>query len=174
MPSKYTGCSLDIVFFLKMLWFFWTLQVLLKCWCLTCYCVHTLTPRETERGQSPEYILKSWKNTIFNEYPAYFKSLLFKVLLRSKLPLSSSALVHILCPSALNTPLFGLFKFNKFIHFISSSGLIVQFNYNLWKNACKIKQNGSYLHAFITTCFPLFFHRATCHLNGKENLQWKG
>ena len=44
----------------------------------------------------------------------------------------------------------------------------------LWKNACKIKQNGSYLHAFITTCFPLFFHRATCHLNGKAPIQGGG
>ena len=55
-------CSLNIVFFLKMLWFFWTLQVLLQRWCLTWHCVHTLTPRgNRERGQSPEYILKSWK-----------------------------------------------------------------------------------------------------------------
>ena len=41
-----TGCSLIIVFFLKMLRFLWTLQVLLQRWCLTCHCVHTLTTRE--------------------------------------------------------------------------------------------------------------------------------
>ena len=29
----------------------------------------TDTEGETERGQSPEYILKSSKNTIFNEHP---------------------------------------------------------------------------------------------------------
>ena len=46
----YTGCSLNIVFFLKMLWFFWTLPV------------RTHWHRgETERGQSPEHILKSSK-----------------------------------------------------------------------------------------------------------------
>ena len=53
----YTGCWLNIVLFLKMLWFFWTLQVLsLQRWCLTC---HSLTDTEGKpRGQSPEYILK--------------------------------------------------------------------------------------------------------------------
>ena len=35
-------------FFLKILWFFWTLQVLLQHWFSTCLvCVHTLTRRET-------------------------------------------------------------------------------------------------------------------------------
>ena len=44
-----TGCSLNIVFFLWILWFFWTLPVLLQCWCLTYLCVQ--------------------KPTIFNEHP---------------------------------------------------------------------------------------------------------
>ena len=40
-------CPLFRVFFLKMLWFFLTLPVLLQRWCSTCpVCVHTLTPRE--------------------------------------------------------------------------------------------------------------------------------
>ena len=49
-----TGCLSNIVFFLKMLWFFWTLQGLLQRWCSTCLvCVHTLTPRENrEREES--------------------------------------------------------------------------------------------------------------------------
>ena len=53
LPS-YTGCSLNIVFFLKMLWFFWTLPVLLQRWCSTCLvCAHTLTLRENrERSES--------------------------------------------------------------------------------------------------------------------------
>ena len=39
-----------------MLWFFWTLQVLLQRWCLTCHCVHTLTPRgNRERTESGIY-----------------------------------------------------------------------------------------------------------------------
>ena len=38
-----TGCSSNFVFFLKLLWFFWTLPVLLRCWKLTCHCVNTLT-----------------------------------------------------------------------------------------------------------------------------------
>ena len=42
-----TGCSFNIVFFLKILWCFWTLQVLLQRWGLPCHCVHTLTPRGT-------------------------------------------------------------------------------------------------------------------------------
>ena len=51
-----TGCSLNIVFFCKMLWFFWTLQVLLQRWCSTCHCVHTLTPRgNRERPESGIY-----------------------------------------------------------------------------------------------------------------------
>ena len=37
-------------------------------------CTHTDTEEETERGQSPEYILKSSeKNTIFNEHPVWSK-----------------------------------------------------------------------------------------------------
>ena len=64
-----TGCSLNIVFFLKMLWFFWTLPVLLQRWCLTCRCVHSLTPRgNRERPESGIYF-KIFKNTIFNEHP---------------------------------------------------------------------------------------------------------
>ena len=48
----YTGCLLNIVFFLNILWFFWTLPVLLHRWCSTCLmCVHTLTHQEkTESG----------------------------------------------------------------------------------------------------------------------------
>ena len=39
-----TGCTLNIVFFLKI---FWTLPILLQRRCSTCLvCVHTLTPRE--------------------------------------------------------------------------------------------------------------------------------
>ena len=39
-----------------MLWFLWTLQVLLQRWCLTCYCVHTLTTRgNRERPESGIY-----------------------------------------------------------------------------------------------------------------------
>ena len=40
-------------------------QFCCKRWGLTWHCVHTLTPHrgETERGQSPEYILKSSKKT---------------------------------------------------------------------------------------------------------------
>ena len=51
---KYTGCSLHIVvFFLKILWFFWTLSDLLQRWCSTCLaCVHTLTPRENRERQA--------------------------------------------------------------------------------------------------------------------------
>ena len=61
--------TLNIVFFLKMLWFFWTLPVLLQRWCSTCLvCVHTLTLRETEKGQSPEYFKSSKKNN-FNKHP---------------------------------------------------------------------------------------------------------
>ena len=64
-----TGCSLNIVFFLKM--FFVTLQVLLlQRLCLTCHCVHTLTPRgNRERPESGIYFKFFEKNTIFNEHP---------------------------------------------------------------------------------------------------------
>ena len=42
-----TGCSLNIVYFLKIFWIFWTLPVLLQRWCSSCLaCVHTLTSRE--------------------------------------------------------------------------------------------------------------------------------
>ena len=49
-----TGCILNIVFFLKMLWFFLTLPVLLQRWCSTCHlAVHTLTLRINR--ESPEF-----------------------------------------------------------------------------------------------------------------------
>ena len=32
-------------------------------------CVHTLTPKKTEKGKSPEYFKIFEKNTIFNEHP---------------------------------------------------------------------------------------------------------
>ena len=41
-----TECSLNIVFFLKMFWFFWTLQVLLQRWWLTFHCAHTHSDTE--------------------------------------------------------------------------------------------------------------------------------
>ena len=46
-----TGCSLNIVFLLKKLWFFWTLPVLLQRWFSTCLvCVHWHWGK-TEKGQ---------------------------------------------------------------------------------------------------------------------------
>ena len=54
----YFTSSLVVVFH-KMLWFFWTLQVLLQRWLfyLPGVCTHT----DIERKQSPENILKSSK-----------------------------------------------------------------------------------------------------------------
>ena len=44
---SFTGYSLIIVFFLKVLWLFWTLPVLLHRWFSTCLVfVHTMTPRD--------------------------------------------------------------------------------------------------------------------------------
>ena len=67
----YTGCSLNIVFFLKILWFFWTLPVLLqRCWYSTCLvCVHTLTPKENRERQKSGIFKNLRKNTILNEQP---------------------------------------------------------------------------------------------------------
>ena len=60
-------------FFLKILWIFWTLPVLLQRWCSTCLvCVHTLTLGKTEKGQSPEYFKIFGKNTIFNEHSVQY------------------------------------------------------------------------------------------------------
>ena len=54
-----------------MLWFFWTLPVLLQRWCSTCMvCVYTHWHKgKTEKGQSPEYSKIFGKNTIFDEHP---------------------------------------------------------------------------------------------------------
>ena len=69
-PLKRTGCSLNIVFFLKMLWFFWTLPVLLQRWFSTCVCVHPLTPRGKQRKARVRNISKYLeKKTIFDEHP---------------------------------------------------------------------------------------------------------
>ena len=70
-----TGCSLNIFFFLKIYWFFWTLPVLLQRWFSTCLvCVDTLTPRE---NRVRNIFLKSEKNTIFNEHPVYIQEIKF-------------------------------------------------------------------------------------------------
>ena len=64
-----TGCSLNIVFCLKILWFFWTLPVLQQRWFSTCLlCVHKLTPRE---NRVRNILKNSEKNTIFNEHPVF-------------------------------------------------------------------------------------------------------
>ena len=65
---SYIGCSLNIVFFLKLLWFFCQFCFSAGVWPAI---VYTHWHRgETERGQSPEYIFKSSKKkTIFNERP---------------------------------------------------------------------------------------------------------
>ena len=54
-----------------MLWFFWTLQVLLQRWSLTCHCIYSLTPRQgnRERPGSGLYFKIFEENTIFNEHP---------------------------------------------------------------------------------------------------------
>ena len=58
-----------------MFWFFWTLTVLLRCWCSTCHLVVqawslVYTPRENwERPESGKYFKIFEKNTIFNEHP---------------------------------------------------------------------------------------------------------
>ena len=62
-----TGCSLNIVFFfLKVLWFFSTLRVLLQRWFSTCLvCVHTRTPRENrERPESGIFLKNRKKHNI--------------------------------------------------------------------------------------------------------------
>ena len=52
------------MFFLKILWFFWTLPVLLERWCSTCpVCVHTLTPRENRERQESRIFLNLRKKT---------------------------------------------------------------------------------------------------------------
>ena len=74
-------------FFLKILWFFWTLPVLMQRLCSTCLvCVHTLTPRENiERPESGIFsILRKRtpcisRNTGISEYiflkqPSFFKT----------------------------------------------------------------------------------------------------
>ena len=56
-------------FFLKILWFFWTLKVLLQRWWSTCHLVvrvHT-TLENRERPESGIYFKVFEKNTIFNE-----------------------------------------------------------------------------------------------------------
>ena len=56
-------------FFLKILWFFWTLPVLLQRWFSTCLvCVHTLTPREnrvrnfSKNSEKTQYLM----NTLYH------------------------------------------------------------------------------------------------------------
>ena len=58
--------------FLKMLWIFLTLPVLQHCWCLTCHCVHTLTPPRgsQERPESGIYEkIRQWPVTDIGGWP---------------------------------------------------------------------------------------------------------
>ena len=55
---------------LKMLWFFWTLPVLLQRWWSTCLvCVHIMTPRENRERPESKIFKNIPKNTTFNEHP---------------------------------------------------------------------------------------------------------
>ena len=65
-------CSLNIVFFLKVLWFFWTLPVLLQRWCSIWLVVYIHWHQEkTEKNQSPEY------SKIFFEKAQYLMNTLY-------------------------------------------------------------------------------------------------
>ena len=68
-----TGCPLNIMFFLEILWFFWTLPVLLQRWFASCLvCVHTLTPRQNR--ESSEY-LKIFEKTQYLMNTLYYQPL---------------------------------------------------------------------------------------------------
>ena len=73
----YTGCSLNIVFFLKNAVIF--LNSASSAAAPPVFdlplCTLTVTEGKPERGQSPEYISKSLKNTIYNEHPVHQKDL---------------------------------------------------------------------------------------------------
>ena len=58
------GVHEKLCFFLKILWFFWTLPVLLQRWCSTCLVsVHTLTPRENRERPESRIFWNLWKKT---------------------------------------------------------------------------------------------------------------
>ena len=46
-----------------MLWFFLTLPVLLQCWCLTCQCIRTLTPRGNRKRPESGIYFKIFEKT---------------------------------------------------------------------------------------------------------------
>ena len=57
--------TLDIVFFLKMLWFFWTLPVLLQRWCSTCLvCTYTDTEGKQRKARVWDILKSSKKHNI--------------------------------------------------------------------------------------------------------------
>ena len=72
-----TGCSLDIVFFLKMLWFFWTLSVLLQALGfdlpLCTVCTHTDAEGKPREARGRNISSNHRKNTIFNEHPVFLE-----------------------------------------------------------------------------------------------------
>ena len=82
-----------------MLWFFWTLQVLLQRLCLTCHCVHTLTPRGNgERPESRIYLKIFEKAQYLVNTPKV--TFLFKLYLESQ-GSSSLCTVHRMGPGNL-------------------------------------------------------------------------
>ena len=61
------GVTKKMCIFLRILWLFWTLPILLQRGFSTCLvCVHTLAPRE---NRARNIFRNSEKHTIFNEHP---------------------------------------------------------------------------------------------------------
>ena len=70
IKSEDTGCSLNIVFFSKKFMIF--LNSASSAAALVFYLLGVCTHTDTEGKQSPEYILKSSKKTIFNKHPVSY------------------------------------------------------------------------------------------------------
>ena len=73
MAKVNTVCSLNIVLFLEVFQFFFfsnSASSVAELVFDLSFCTHTDTEGETERGQSPEYILNLRENTILNKHPA--------------------------------------------------------------------------------------------------------
>ena len=92
----------------------------------------------TERGQSTECILKSWKNTIFNEHPVYFADYVFLqitgIFYKTAFQLQMVLVISDTECSEKSCPIRGLINFSGVIIFYKSAG---------------IRRKGTHVHMYI-------------------------
>ena len=147
-----------------MLWFFWTLQFLLQRWCLTCLCVHTLTPRRNREG--PEF----GKYFMYMKLPLhkYIQRTFLIYLVRRIIPFYRVYILRFLL--VLRVHLLKVFSFvQNFLFWSTFKESLLRFFFKIWPSACSEIRRRNAFKSTHSECY-YNFHRLTLSNNGKIGL----